>query len=123
MQNNCQKFKNKFKKTNPEFLVYFIDQWLRGPFKHWKIFTTPPGYCATNSPHESFNRAVKRDFKLNKKTYVLKASENLMDAAKYYSVHQDPFELKPIPKLSFIKIAKTMCSKKRFNQIIDGKLI
>ena len=49
------------------FIDSFTDSWISGDFKRWKIYNSPPGCSNTNSPIESFNIAVKRDYVKNRR--------------------------------------------------------
>jgi hypothetical protein len=69
--NNRKKtFEEDFKLKHADFYNYVKKQWLDSSFNKWQNFRTPPGYAATNSPIESYNATIKRDYTLRKRLSV-----------------------------------------------------
>ena len=63
---------------------YFFKNWLSGRFTNWKICDCPPGYAKTNSPIESFNNCIKRDFTIRRRLSVPMAIDKLGQIVCYY---------------------------------------
>ena len=74
------KFKKAWNKgQTANFFSYFQKQWVNidgnesANSRHykWRIFDKPPGFAISNSPIESFNRTIKRDFCMRKRFSVI----------------------------------------------------
>jgi transposase-like protein len=78
------------------FYDYFVKYWIKKN-NHWRIYDSPPGYAKTNSPIESFNSSIKRDFTNRKRSSVLGFITKMAAIIKYYSDDQRVFATVPKP--------------------------
>jgi len=47
---------------NGFIVVVWDEQWFQKPFSNWQIFHRPSGWASANSPTESFNSTLIREF-------------------------------------------------------------
>ena len=92
-------FKLKWTKSGlSEFVKYFAKEWIDGLHTAWRIFDSPVGYAATNSPIESFNNIIKKCWTRRRRFgVVIFLNEVLIPMLKDYSTDNKPFE-KQFPK-------------------------
>ncbi len=97
------RFEKKYqpkKKTKKGFAKsvyeYVKESWYDSRYNKWMIYHTPPGFGNTNSPIESFNATIKRDFFLRKRLSVLGCALKIEDIIKYYS--SDDIKFNKYPK-------------------------
>ncbi len=84
------------------------------------IYHTPPGFANTNSPIESFNATIKRDFFMRKRLSVLGCALKLEDVIKYYSSNDIEFHRYP----KFVEAYQKKASLKTIKDFIPtGKKI
>ncbi|CAF0790904.1 unnamed protein product [Brachionus calyciflorus] len=88
-------------------------------WKNWKAFSSPPGYACTNSPLESFNATIKRDFTHRCKLGIFAFIGKSMDIIRYYSIDGQKFSMTPKPTSSAIKLGKSMASWENFKKIYE----
>ncbi len=82
------------KKATKAFYEYFRTQWVKrntdnlnsnSRFWRWRIFDKPPGFAATNSPIECFNKTIKRDFSMRRRFSVLRTISMIKRIIGVYS--------------------------------------
>ena len=117
-----KEFKSKWSPTIKEFVKYFEDNWIKGDHNTWQIYQSPPGYAKTNSPIESFNAVIKRDFTKRRKRAVYGTLETIAKIIGYYSNNANEFSKNPKPAKKIIEIAELLKSSD-FKLSIDKKVI
>ena len=76
-----------------EFVKYFEKEWICGLHTAWRIFDSPVGYAATNSPIESFNNIIKKCWTRRRRFgVVIFLTEVLVPMLNEYSTDNKPFE-------------------------------
>ncbi|CAF0708035.1 unnamed protein product [Brachionus calyciflorus] len=122
-KDHLMKYYNKFiefcSENCPDFARYLFKSWLSKNSKYtkWKVYNSPPGYATTNSPIESFNASIKRDFTYRKKLSVFGFILKSFEIIKYYSVTDKHFENTPIPSIRAKNLAKSVSKWENFSQI------
>ena len=116
------KFNNKFGSNEyiKPFMAYLDQRSLDSPFRRWKIFNSPPGYACTNSPIESFNNVIKRDFVKRKKKNLLDFLHILKEIVVYYSVNKSLFSFEGKLNSKGKKAASKFTSKHYFDRLGRG---
>ena len=76
-------FKKKYKLSHFIIYNYIKSQWVNSRFCKWFVFNNKPGYANTNSPIESYNATIKRDFFERVKRSVYGAVQKLSQIIAY----------------------------------------
>jgi hypothetical protein len=89
-------------------------------WKNWKAFCSPPGYACTNSPLESFNATIKRDFTYRRKLNIFSFINKSFDIIRFYSIDAQPFALAPKPTVTNIRLGKAMACWANYKKLYNS---
>jgi hypothetical protein len=90
-------------------------------FQNWQIYLTPPGHAMTNSPIESFNNKLKKQFTLRNK-YNLLPTIQLFESLVVVE-DDDKFLDYAKPTATNLKIARELIRDECVEAINDNKCI
>lgn len=119
-QEKYVELRENFSEVAPKFISYFKDNWLKGNFNRWKIYSSPPGYSSTNSPLESFNNSIKRDHTQRKQLSVLEFLKCAIRMVEFYSVNKKDFLMEPKISSQMKKQSKIFAKKEFYNRLEPG---
>jgi hypothetical protein len=115
-----EKFLKKYEKVAGKFCEYFKTQWTETCFRRWKVFNSPPGYAATNSPIEGFNNKIKKIYTKRKRLSVYAFVMKMVEIIRNESLNRKPFLLNPIPSKECKEKAAKIKNKYNFRRISSG---
>ena len=90
------------------FMHYFLETWVNGTHKHWRIFDCRAGVGNTNNAVESFNSHFKEEFLNNKKYSLDQLVLLIVRMIRYFSCKDQVFKLSFTPEAKHRSAAQSM---------------
>ena len=67
---------------------YFLKQWVDGIFNQWCVYHSPTGFSSGNTPVESYNAVIKKNFTMRFKFNLLPCLEMFKEVVETYEPKQ-----------------------------------